>query len=458
MKKHLFLFFLFSLFSLLSLVSLSVAAEEISVTIYNSNLGVVSEIRSLQFEKGVHRLAFTDVPASIDATSVQFELVSDQGRVTILEQNYAYDLVSPDKIYQKYLDRKIELIDKEGHIYTGTLLAFSGGAATLSDKSGGIKIISMSNIAHANFPELPEGMITRPTLFWLYNSTVSGQYDGRISYQTSGMNWQAEYVGVLDESDKNLDLSGWASITNNSGKTFTKAKLRLIAGDINRVNDREIFLRGGRGSVMLDGMMAAPGFEEKQFFEYHMYTLPRKATLANREIKQLSLFDPAHTGVEKVYRFNANSNSKEVKVAIKFKNSEANGMGMPLPAGRIRMFKADDDGTMVLLGEDRIKHTPRDEELNIAVGTAFDIVAEHNTISRQIAADKVEDITYEIELRNHKAEPVTVEVLKSLWGFWEITESSLEFEKKNANQVIFYPKIPADSSLTIRLTVRYTHR
>ena len=449
MKKLLFVF------GMLLLVTGSATAEEISVTVYNSNLGVVSEIRSLQFEKGVNRIAFTDVPASIDATSVQFELVSDPERVTILEQNYAYDLVSPDKIYQKYLDRKIELIDKEGHLYTGTLLAFSGGAATLTDKSGGIKIISMSNIAHANFPELPEGMITRPTLFWLYNSTVSGNYDGRVSYQTSGMNWQAEYVGVLDESDRNLDLNGWASITNNSGKTFNDANLRLIAGDINRINDREIFLRGGRASEV---MLAAPGFEEKQFFEYHMYTLPRKATLADKEIKQLSLFDPAHTGVEKVYRFNSNSNSKKVKVAIKFKNSKANGMGMPLPAGRIRMFKADDDGTMVLLGEDRIKHTPKDEELNIAVGTAFDIVAEHNTISRQLASDKVEDVTYEIEIRNHKTEPVTVEVIKSLWGFWEITDSSLEFEKKNANQVIFYPQVPADSSTTIKLTVRYTHR
>lgn len=454
MIKHLFLF---SFFSFLVLTTAPVGAEDISVTVYNSNLGVVSEVRSLQFEKGVNRIAFTDVPASIDATSVQFELVSDPERVLILEQNYAYDLVSPDKIYQKYLDQQIELIDKEGHLYSGRLLAFSGGAATLSDKSGGIKIISMSNIAHANFPELPEGMITRPTLFWLYNSTVSGQYDGRISYQTSGMNWQAEYVGVLDESDKNLDLNGWASITNNSGKTFNNANLRLIAGDINRVSGQG-YDRPRRMSVMAEGMLAAPGFEEKQFFEYHMYTLPRQATLADKEIKQLSLFDPAHTEVEKVYRYQSGSRGNKVRVAIKFKNSESNGMGMPLPAGRIRMFKADDDGTMVLLGEDRIKHTPKDEEMNIVVGTAFDIVVEEKTVSRQIISDKVEDISYEIEIRNHKAEPVTVEVVKGIWGYWEITSSSLEFEKKDANTVIFYPQVPVDSLTVVKLTVRHTHR
>lgn len=441
--------------SLLTVVA--VTASDLSVTVYNSNLGVVSEVRSLTFEKGVHRIAFTDVPSAIDATSVQFELVTDPERVAILEQNYAYDLVSPDKIYQKYLDKQIELIDKDGHVYSGTLLAFSGGAATLADQSGGIKIVSMSNIAHASFPELPGGMITRPTLFWNYSSTVSGKLNGRVSYQTSGMDWQGEYVGVLDEKDRNLDLTGWASITNNSGKTFTDANLRLIAGDINRAKRDDVLYKGARTAVM-EMAAPAPGFEEKQFFEYHMYTLPRPATLADKEIKQLSLFDPAHTEVDKVYRYQSGMNSNKVQVAIKFKNSEAKGLGMPLPEGRIRMFKADDDGTMVLLGEDKINHTPKDEELNINIGTAFDIVVEEKTAETKMISNKVEETSYEIEIRNHKAEPIKVEVIKSLWGFWEITTSSLEYEKKDATTVKFYPEVPADGSMVIKYTVRQTHR
>lgn len=435
-----------------------VQADEISVTVYNSNLGVVSEVRSLEFEKGNARLAITDVPSQIDVTSVQFELLLNPERVSILEQNYAYDLVSPDKIYRKYLDKQIELIDKEGQIYSGTLLAFSGGAATLADEEGGIKIVSMSNIAHANFPVLPEGMITKPTLFWLYNSTIAGDHEGRISYQTGGMNWKAEYVGVLGEDDVELSLSGWASITNNSGKSYEQAALRLIAGDINRVSGQSINLRGGRAMIEMDGMMAAPSFQEKAFFEYHMYTLPRKTTLADQEIKQISLFDPARTEVEKIYRYQSSPGSKTVSVAVKFRNEEKAGLGMPMPAGRIRMFKADDDGTMVLLGEDLISHTPKDEEMIIKIGTAFDIVAEEKMISRNIVTPKVEETSYEIELRNHKPEAVIIEVTKSLYGFWEVANCSIEYEKKNANTIVFHPEVGPDSNLTIKLTIRQTHR
>ena len=178
------------------------AADEIAVTVYNSNLGVVSETRALELDKGVNQLAFRDVPSLIDPNSVTFEVLGDKGRVAILEQNYVYDLVSPDKMYAKYIDREIELVDKDGRLYSGTLLAYGGGAVTLQEKSGRVKIVTLSNITEVNFPLLPEGLITRPTLFWLYQSDSEGRKDCRVGYQTAGMTWSAEYIGVVKETLK----------------------------------------------------------------------------------------------------------------------------------------------------------------------------------------------------------------------------------------------------------------
>jgi hypothetical protein len=211
----------------------SVTAE-MAVTVYNGNLGVVSETRQLEFSQGVGRLAFRDVPAQIDAASVRFEVIDDEREVAILEQNYAFDLVSPEQMYAKYIDNQIELLDKDGRLYTGDLLAYSSGAVTLMDASGRVKIISMDNITETNFPLLPEGLITRPTLFWVYQSDYAGTLDCRVGYQTGGLTWNAEYVGLLDKEETSLDLSGWASINNTSGKTYQDAKLKLIAGDIHR--------------------------------------------------------------------------------------------------------------------------------------------------------------------------------------------------------------------------------
>jgi len=252
-----------------------------------------------------------------------------------------------------------------------------------------------------------------------------------------------------------LDLSGWASISNQSGKTYNDAMLRLIAGQINRAQQPQPRLQKG----MLTELSAAPSsFQEKAFFEYHMYTLPRKATLADKEIKQISLFDPATTAVQKIYKYMANGSSGDVEVAVKFMNTEKAGLGMPLPGGRVRMFKADTDGSLILLGEDQIDHTPKDEELSVTVGTAFDIVAEERLVSRNMVSQKVEDQDYEIEIRNHKSEPVTVEVDKNLYGFWEITKSNLEYMKKDANTVQFDVPVKAEDTTVVSFTVRITVR
>ena len=205
----------------------------------------------------------------------------------------------------------------------------------------------------------------------------------------------------------------------------------IVAGDIQRADQRR--KRGYGIELSMSREVATDGFAEKEFFEYHLYTLPRKATLANKEMKQISLFEPATTTVKKIYLFQPQHNPKKVKVAIEFKNSKATGLGMPLPAGRIRMFKADDDGSMILIGEDRIKHTPKDEDLKVTVGHAFDIVPEEKLVDQLRVSKKVEERTWEIEIRNRKNEDIVVTVEKSLYGYWDIIETSHEYEKKDAN-------------------------
>jgi hypothetical protein len=439
----------------LSLFAGAIWAGEVSVTVYNNNLGVIHETRALNFTKGTGRVSFVDVPSLIDPTSVGFELVDKDKSVVILEQNYAYDLVSPEKIYSKYVDKSIDVFDKEGNIFSGALLSYAGGAFVLKDESDKIQIVRQEQIINANFPALPEGLITRPTLFWVYNSDFSGETDCRVSYQTAGMSWSAEYVGILSENEKNLDLTGWSSITNNSGATYRDATLKLVAGDIHRARP----IKGRGMEVPAEAMVmrtAAAGFEEKEFFEYHLYTLPRKATIADNEIKQIALFEPATGGVEKEYYYQPHLNAKKVKVQIKFMNSKENGLGIPLPAGRTRVFKADSDGSMILLGEDRIDHTPRDEEVKLTIGYAFDISAEEKMTEYQKIAPKVDESSFEIELRNHKDEDIIINVEKIFYGDWSIRDNNFDYEKKDANTVVFKVPVGANDKALLTFTVRTT--
>ncbi len=449
--KYIITFFLFVM------AGFAVSANDIAVTIYNSNLGVVSETRSLEFEKGINRIAFTDVPSAIDASSVRFELLNASKHLAILEQNYVYDLVSSYQMYQKYIDKQIELVDKNGNIYSGILLAATADAVTLKDKSGSIKILLMNQITEVNFPVLPEGLITRPTLFWKYASDFKGKADCNISYQTSGMNWTAEYVGLLSADDSELDISGWASINNQSGKRYTDATLKLIAGEINRANANT---RGRRAEKVMysTSMDVSAGFEEKSFFEYRMYTLPRKATLADKENKQISLFEPAQTKAEKIFLYKPDINPKKVEVALKFTNSKEFGLGMPLPAGRFRLFKADDDGSKILLGEDRIDHTPKDEDVTIKVGYAFDLTAEQKMLNQKRISSNTNEQEFEILLKNHKDEDVTIVVEKKFYGYWEIVDADFAFKKKDANTIKFKQKIEKNGSKTLKFTVRFTNR
>lgn len=435
------------------------ATDKIALTVYNSDLGVVRETRNLKFQEGSGRIAFTDVAARIDATSVTLEMADTNQAVEILEQNYAYDLVSPEKIYNKYIDNTIEIITEKGELFSGKLLSFSSGYLVIQQADGKIRSVVQGTVRDVTFPELPEGLITRPTLFWLYNSNFAGAADAIVGYQTRAINWHAEYLGVLSDDEKSLDLTGWVSIDNRSGKTYKDAKLKVVAGDIHRAAPPSRRRTGEIYTMSVDMPMAkAAGFEEKPFFEYHLYTLPRPATLANNEIKQISMFEPATALVEKELRYNATPGSRDVNVSIKMKNSEEVGLGMPLPAGRVRIFKADSDESLILLGEDRIKHTPRNEEVKLTIGKAFDVVGETTEVSRRRISDQVYETDYRIEIRNQKETPAKVIVSKNLSGFWEILNASVDYLKKSASEVEWTVDIPAEGKTEIDFTVRITRR
>lgn len=432
------------------------AADDIALTVYNSDLGVVRETRTLEFSRGDGTIAFTDVPASIDATSVVFEMTGKAGKVEILEQNFAYDLVSPEKIYQKYIDQAVDIITEKGELFSGVLISFRGDQLVIRQADGTIRLIARNWVRDVTMPDLPEGLITRPTLFWLYRSDFSGRADAVVGYQTAGIEWHAEYVGVLAADESRLGLNGWVSIDNRSGKTYKNATLKVVAGDINRAGQRPVRMYEGGDEYAMAAKAAS--FEEKTFFEYHLYTLPRRATIADNEIKQVTMFDPATARVARELRYLANPGQEKVNVLIKMKNDAESGLGMPLPAGRVRIFKADTDGSLILLGEDAIDHTARNEELKLQIGQAFDVVGETTDISRRRISDKVSETDFRIEIRNQKKEPVTVVVEKFFGGFWEITSSSADYVKKSAQKVEWKLDVAPESKTVIDATVRETYR
>ncbi len=437
--------------------NLGVSQEQnkVFLTVYNQDLGLVREVRNLDFKKGVFEIKFRDVASGIDPTSVHFKVLNFPDKVSILEQNYQFDLVSSDKILEKYLDKTIQLVSKQGVEYKGELLAFDSGNLTLKDQGGAIRIVSRGEIRDIFFPALPEGLITRPTLVWLLDSEIAGKQAAEVSYLTSGINWHAEYVAVVDKEDKNLELAGWVSIDNRSGATYEDAKLKLIAGDVHRV--REELRRQGYVDMMpLAAAREAVPFEEKAFFEYHLYTLTRPATVKDKEIKQITLFSATQVKVQKIFTYDGSRDNKKVKVNLEFMNSEKEGLGLPLPKGKVRVYKEDVDKSQEFIGEDLIDHTPKDEKVRIYVGNAFDIVGERIQTDYKKISEDVQRYSFEITLRNHKEETVEVVVIEHLYGGeWEIINSNFDYIKKDAYTIEFKIPLEKNSEKKLNYTVQY---
>ena len=440
------------------------AAGDVSLTIYNDNFGLVKQTEALEFKKGVGEVRFDDVAALIDPTSVHISPKS--GGISILEQNYQYDLVNTRQMMQRYLGTEISLITKGGDIHRGNLLSFDDKFAILQLQSGEITITNTDEIVDYRFGKLPEGLVLKPTLVWLAQSEKDEKSDCEVSYLTDGINWHAEYVALVDKDDKNLSLSGWVSIDNKSGATYKNASMKIVAGTVHRVTPKPgvFHARGPVYSDMIRGEKAAPQFEEEAFFEYHLYTLTRRATVADKETKQISLFPEAATAAKKVFTvesqypwWGGQSEKPKVRVNLEFFNSEESGLGMPLPKGILRVYKADSQGDLQFVGEDSLDHTPKDEKVRVYLGEAFDIACERNKTNVVDLGDDHKRETYEIKLRNHKDTDVIVTVIENTpgWREWHVVESSLEFKKVNAYKIEFQVPVKAGGENSVVYTIEY---
>lgn len=446
-----------SVLLLLLFASFNITAQ-VSVTVYNADLGVVRDERKMNINSGISEIAMTDVAQFIDPTSVHIKLNGE-----VIEQNYQYDLVSMDKILQKYLDKDIELISEDGELLKGVLLSAFGGQIVLKKTDGGL--IMLPNISKYRFSvgELPQGLITKPTLIWKVNSPSSGEQNVEVSYQTSGMKWHAEYVAVLNENDTKTDLNAWVSVENKSGTSYKNANLKLVAGDVNLIKD---MLRKGQSpeyEMMQKSMGADEQFAEKEFFEYHIYNLQRKTTLMNNETKQISLFEASDIEVNKKYVYKSGGGywynpqgSGKVSVVVEFVNEEKNNLGVPMPKGKVRVYKSDGE-TIEFIGEDLIDHTPRNEKVRLRIGDAFDIIAEELQTDSKRISNRVSESEWEIKIRNRKKEDITVEVEKWLGLNWEVIRSSIPHKKEDAQRISFSVPVKADGETVLSFRVRYSY-
>ncbi len=443
---------------------------------------VVRHGRQLTLKRGRNLLRFSDVAALIDPTTVSFESLTDPKGTSVVEQNFQFDLVSTQKLLQRYVDRRISVDQVRGtgvESFAGTLLSTRGGI-TLRREDGSIQLLPHN--AGIKLPELPGGLITRPTLVWDIAAKRAGTHRARVSYQTTGITWWADYNLTYAEGASaaacKLDIGAWVSILNQSGASYSEAKLKLVAGDVQRATRPGRTPRAGLAKRAMAEDRAA-GFEQKAFFEYHLYTLGRPTTLPDNSTKQIELFPVArgvpcektlvYYGAVPAYGFGprpvtdrnyGTQTNRKVDVYLGFKNAKRNNMGRPLPAGRMRVSKLDPaDATLEFIGEDAVDHTPEDENVRVKLGSAFDVVGERRQMSFSIDTSRrmmTEEI--EVKLRNHKKEAVTVIVKENLyrWINWEILEKTHAFEKQDARTVHYPLRVAAGGETVLRYTVHYS--
>ncbi len=435
----------------------SILRAETSITIFNENFATVRTQLQLDLKKGVNEYKFTDIPTYIKPTSVKLKPVKETDKIIIYSQNYEYDLANTDKVLDKYLDKDIELIVKKGDVFSGMLKAFDSKSVMIQ-KAGSdeIFIVNKEEMQNINLAKMPENFYTKPTLRWLLYSDKSGKRDVELNYITDNIRWDAQYVAQLDKDEKRIDLSSWISLDNRSGKGYEDVKLKLMAGAPHLVRERPIYARDEVMALAAKGIPEEFGVVEKEFYEYHLYTVKQKVSINNNQQKQISLFDPTNVRVEKIFTYNCNTKG-DVNTSIKFVNCKENGLGIPLPKGLVRIFKRDEEDDVEFIGEDEIAHSPKDEEIELKVGVAFDVKGEFKVLHTERISKKARKEEYQVELRNHKDEDITVEVTKRLGRDWEITESSQDYEKKDAFTVKFIVEVKANQSKVITFTVRFNY-
>ena len=415
---------------------------------YSGGLGLVKEKRSASLLPGQSWISLSDVGSHIDPTSIIFKDLTD-GRTQLLEQNYDYDLVSQEKLLEKYVDKTIT-VEMDNETVSGKLLSSSWGGIVLQTDKG---IVTINNYNKIVYPALPEGLLTKPTISWLVNSPLAGNHDLQLSYLTSGVSWSADYVAVANFFDTAIDLQGWVSVENNAGTSFKDANLKLVAGDIHLVEATPIPYPRAVMAMETSGAASKVQFTEEGLFEYHLYTLGRPTTIKDGELKQITLFSAQGVLTEKQLVFEPSASSK-VRVKLIFENKKSNGLGIPLPKGKVRVYKPDSSGQLQFLGEDQIDHTPEDEKVRLFLGDAFDVIAERTETDHQEINWCTTERSYEISLRNHKTEIVAVNVLEDASGEWTIPKESDPHAKDSAHKISWKVQVPAGGEKKLTYTIR----
>jgi len=434
--------------------------KDVMVTIYNGNLGLVKDVREVRLPVGLTEAQFMDVAALIDPTSVHLKSLSDPTGLRILEQNYEYDLLSSDKLLEKYVGKTVRLYQSDGTFHEAKLLSTAGPVFEINGQ------IHLGYSGRMVLPSLPDNLVAKPTLVWLLRNQTAATQRIEASYLTGGITWKADYVMVVNDTDSQSDLTGWVTIDNKSGATYANAALKLVAGDVNRARDGR---REGRvmelAAKAASARDASRDFAEEGFFEYHLYTLDGRTTLKHQQTKQLALLSAAgvpvtkhlmYYGAQDYYRnsYGMPISNQKVAVLLELKNSTENRLGVPLPKGKVRVYKADSAGSQQFIGEDWIDHTPKNERVKIKLGEAFDVVGDRTQKEWRKLGPGLWEVEWEISLRNHKKQDQTVTVIEPVPGDWQVLHATHAFEKPEAHTLRFSIAVPKEGAAKLVYRVR----
>ncbi len=447
------------------------ARTSANVTIYNSNMALVREVRQAELAQGMTAVHWMDVAQQVRPETVHVADADAPGAFTVVEQNYKYDVLNPTRLMELYLDRQLTLVT----VNPATGAETSEQATLLSTQEYGYiyrtdEGITFGHPGRVVLPEVPANFVQRPTLEWLLDCRQPGRRTMEASYLTYGMGWNADYVLVLNPNDTRGALTGWVTLRNESGIGFEGANLQLVAGNVNIVAPTTgVYTMAPYAYAQMPASTPAqPQFAEEGMFEYHLYTLQRPTDLLDREQKQIELLNTEQLQVTKKFRLDGDSyyyvseytgimEDLPVWVWIEFENSEDNGLGVPLPAGTVRLYKADAGGGQQFIGEDAILHTPREEKVKLRVGQAFDVVADRKQTDYEVLSDTLYETEWEVKIRNRKAEAIVVELHEPMAGDWEVLSCSHEWEKETASMVLFRVPVAPDEEavITYRVRTRY---
>jgi hypothetical protein len=440
---------------------------DLNVTVYNSNIALVRDVRNLTVPTGTFRLKFMDIAATVNPATVHFRSLTDPDKLGVIEQNYEYDLLEPAKLLHKYVGKEVTLV--RSYQDNGTTKHEEIKATLLSDNNGqvwkiGNDIVTGAYAESYRFPEVPANLYDRPTLLMSLENSGPRKQQIEASYLANNLSWNSDYVLTVSRDDKSADLDGWVTLVNNSGTAFHNARLQLVAGDLNRISTGNF--QAGVGGVAKAMRVEAPQFQQENFSDYHLYTLGRRTSVEDKETKQISLLEGSGIPVEKLFVVNGNNSyyrsaqtpgsplKDPVMVYYKFKNEEKGGLGIPLPAGSVRVYQKDSKGGILFAGEDRIAHTPKDETISIHIGNAFDVVAERKQTDYKKIDTHTWEMEYEITLRNHKDLPVIVQVNEPIGGDWEMLDSSYKFTKTAAFAAQFNVPVEKNGTSVLKYRIR----